>query len=160
LVLALVLVMAFASSALAEVTFSGDFTATYKQNSFRFGTAEYTLDYALTFNIKAANKDVTTVGEDEEAEDVVNWEFSAAVDKENLGKRGKYKLVLNDEYFTANIWGNKQELSDKATYFGMIKAGKAADKDQMRARLEFDVVDVADVAIDFEPTDNIRTFVE
>ena len=42
----------------------------------------------------------------------------------------------------------------------MIWAGSAAGEDQMRARLEFDVVDVADVAIDFEHDNNIRTFVE
>lgn len=159
LVLALVLVMAFASSALAEVTFSGDFTATYTQKSFRFGTAEYTLDYVFNFNIKAANKDVTTVGEDEEAEDVVNWEFSAAVDKGNLGTLGKYKLVLNDEYFTANIWGNGQELSDKASAFGFITAGKAASE-KVRARVEVPVLDLADVTVDFQAKDNIRAFVE
>ena len=55
-----------------------------------------------------------------------NWEFSGAVNAEH--GLGKYKLTLNDQWFTANVWGNGQELSDKATYFGMIKGGKAADE--------------------------------
>jgi len=161
LVLTLVLVLAFASSASAAVSFSGKFTAKFEQKGFKLGVDPYSLEPTLGFTISASNKNVTTIGEDEEAEEIVNWDFSAGLNLVNSKfELGKYKLVLADDYFTASIWGNKQELSDKATYFGMIKAGKAAGEDQMRARLEFDVVDVADVAIDFEPTNNIRTFVE
>ena len=136
------------------------FTTKFEQKSFKLGV-NLLLESTLELTISASNKNVTTIGEDEEAEEIVNWDFSAGLNLEDSKfELGKYKLVLADDYFTASIWGNKQDLSDKATYFGMIKAGKAAGEDQMRARLEFDVVDVADVAIDFEPTNNIRTFVE
>jgi hypothetical protein len=156
LVLTLALVLALASTAMAAVSFSGDFKATYSMTSFRFGQKPYMFDYELNFNVKASSDDVTVVGEGDEAESKTNWEFSGAV---NAGHGlGKYKLTLNDQWFTANVWGNGQELSDKATYFDMIKAGKAAN--QMRARVEVPVVDMATVTLDFDQPNNLRTFVE
>lgn len=156
LVLTLALVLALASTAMAAVSFSGDFKATYSMDSFRFGQKPYKFEYNLNFNVKASSDDVTVVGEGDEAESKTNWEFSGAVNAEH--GLGKYKLTLNDQWFTANVWGNGQELSDKATYFGMIKAGKAAN--QMRARVEVPVVDMATVTLDFEQPNNLRTFVE
>ena len=67
LVITLVLVMAFASSAMAAVTFSGNFTATAKMTSFKVFTENYSLDPTFEFNMAAANKS--------ETEEVVNWIF-------------------------------------------------------------------------------------
>src|SRR5690554_6868195 len=112
LVLTLVLVLAFASSAMAAVSFSGKFTAKFEQKSFKLGVDPYSLEPKLEFTISASNKNVTTIGEDEEAEEIVNWDFSAGLNLEDSKfELGKYKLVLADDYFTASIWGNKQELS-------------------------------------------------
>lgn len=156
LVLTLVLVMAFASSALAAVNFSGKFTATAKQDNFQVFKEGYKLEPKFEFTIGASAKNTTTVDEEE----VTNWDLSAGLKLEDSEfKLGKYKLGLYDEWFTGYAWGNAQELSDKATYFGMITAGKAAPATSMRARLIVHVMDYADVTFDFAPADNIRAFV-
>lgn len=54
--------------------------------------------------------------------------------------------------------GNGQNLSDKATPFGFITAGKAAA--DIRARLEVPVVDLATITLDFDPKDNLKAFVD
>jgi len=82
LVLTLVLVLAFASSAMAAVSFSGKFTAKFEQKSFKLGVDPYSLEPTLEFTISASNKNVTTIGEDEEAEEIVNWDFSAGLNLE------------------------------------------------------------------------------
>lgn len=150
LVITLVLVMAFANSAMAAVTFSGKFTATATQNNFKIFQEKFTLEPGWEVNIGASNKNAT--------DDVVNWDFSAGINlKESEFQLGKYKLGLYDDYFKAWVWGNKQELSDKATYFNMIKAGKTAST--MRARLEVPVMDLATVTADFADGNTIRLFV-
>lgn len=159
LALTLVLVMAFASSAMAAVNFSGKFTATFEQKNFKLGTEPYTLKPTLEFTMNASNKNTTSGGEGEK--DVVNWDLSAGLNLvDSKFELGKYKLVLNDEYFTASIWGNEQELTDKATAFDMIKAKKKADTNTMRARLEVPVLELADITVDFQPQNNIRAFVD
>jgi opacity protein-like surface antigen len=152
LVLTLVLVMAFASSALAAVNFSGKFTATASQKNFKVFKEGYQLkiDPEFTIGIKASDK--STVDEEE----VTNWDLSAVLKlAETTFSLGKYKLGLYDEWFTGYAWGNAQELSDKATYFGMITAPKAAPASSMRARLIVHVMDYADVTFDFAPQDNM-----
>src|SRR5690554_6797890 len=160
LALTLVLVLAIASSAMADVSFSGKFTATAEMDSFKVFVEQFTLTPGLTFSIKGTNKDAYEV----EEEEVVNWELDAGIklatdaDKITNFALGKYKLGLYDEWFTGYAWGNGYELKDEATYFGMITAGKAAST--MRARLILHVMDYADVTLDFDPGDNIRAFVQ
>lgn len=156
LVLTLVLVMAFASSAMAAVNFSGEFTATAEQKNFKVFKEGYDLSGELDFTIGIKASDTSTVDEEE----VTNWDLSAGVKLEGSKfDLGKYKLGLYDEWFTGYAWGNTQELSDKATYFGMITAPKAAPASSMRARLIVHVMDYADVTFDFAPQDNMRAFV-
>ncbi|NMA62290.1 MAG: porin, partial [Firmicutes bacterium] len=179
LVLTLALIVAFAGSAMAEVKFSGKFTATAEQTNFQVFKEGYSLSPKLEFNISATNKDVTETtklvektevdketGEtitvlESEIETITNWDFTGAVKFD--GKEwalGKYKLHIQDNYFEGWAWGNEQELTDKATYFDMIKAGKKAGKKEMRARLLVPVLDLADVTVDFKAPDNIRVFTE
>lgn len=153
LVITLVLVMAFASSAMAAVTFSGNFTATAKMTSFKVFTENYSLDPTFEFNMAAANKS--------ETEEVVNWDFSAGLKLENSKfEIGKYKLGLYDEYFKIWAWGNEQDLTAKSTYFGMIEAGKTADAGTMRARAEVPVMDLAKVTVDLTAPAAVRAFVD
>lgn len=151
LVLTLALVVAFASSAMAAVTFSGKFTATAEQKSFKVFQDAYTLTSGITFAASAKNND-----------DAIDWDFTGAINLDAAGalKFGKFKLGLYDNYFKAYVWGNGQELTDKATYFGMISAGKAAAATGTRARLEVPVMDVAKVTLDLTAPDNIRAFAD
>lgn len=183
LVITLALIVAFAGSAMAEVKFSGKFTATAEQNNFKVFQEGYTLSSGLEFNISSSNKNTTEfveVVEKEEAvlnedgeetgetavvletvtEERVNWDFTGGiklVDSEFV--LGKYKLYLNDNYFEGWAWGNGQNLTD-STYFGMIKAGKGSPADKMRARLAVPVMDLGKVTVDFEQPDNVRVFAE
>src|SRR5690554_2138017 len=108
LILALALVVAFASSAMAAVDFSGEFTATLEQDSFRVFDAPYTLDAGISFDVSAAND-----------EDAIDWEFEGGINwtDESALEFGEYKLGLYDDYFSAWVWGNEAELEDKETYF-------------------------------------------
>ena len=154
LVLTLVLVMAFASSAMAAVNFSGEFTATAEQKNFKVFKEGYQLEIDPEFTIGIKASDKSTVDEEE----VTNWDLTAALTlKDDEFKVGKYKLGLYDEWFTGYAWGNGQKLSNKATYFNMILAGEEAAAN--RARLIVHVMDYADVTFDFAPEDNIRAFV-
>ena len=155
LVITLALVLAFASSAMAAVSFSGEFKIDFARN-FDFSDnnnlfdGTYTLDPKLTFSISASSKG--------ESEDRVDWEFSSGVIRE--GEKwtfSGYKLGLYDQYFKAWVWGAGAELSDKATQFGWISAPKAAG--DLRSRVEVPVADVATVTADFEGT-TMRLFVD
>lgn len=157
LVITLVLVMALASSAMAAVNFSGDFTATAKMESFKIFTDEFKLTGTPTFTIGASAKNVTVVDEKE----VVNWDFTAGLTLDSTTfKVGKYKLGLYDEYFKIWAWGNGEKLNTKSTYFGMISAKEVAAAGTMRARLQVPVLDLATVTADFEAKDTVRAFVE
>ena len=86
-----VLVLAFASSATAAVSFSGKFTANFEQKGFKLGVDPYSLEPTLDFTICASNKILITIGEDEEAEETVNWDFSGWLNLLNSEfKLGKY----------------------------------------------------------------------
>jgi len=149
LVIALALVVAFATSAMASVDFSGEFSFTAETDSF-FADG-YELSTNLGIDIDVSNK--------HEEDEVLSWEFGAGVSLvDSVFELGKYKLSLYDDYFKAYVWGNGEELSDKGTPFGFVKAGKVAD--DIRARVEVPVLDLADITLDFEPEDNLRAFLE
>ena len=155
LVITLALVLAFASSAMAAVSFSGEFKINFARN-FDFTDndnlfeGDYTLTPELTFSISASSKG--------ESEDRVDWEFSSGVKQDgNDWTFSGYKLGLYDQYFKAWVWGAGAKLSDKATQFGWISASKAAD--DLRSRVEVPVADVATVTADFEGT-TMRLFVD
>lgn len=155
LVITLALVLAFASSAMAAVSFSGEFKIDFARN-FDFNDnnnlfdGTYTLTPTLTFSISASSKG--------ESEDRVDWEFSSGVKQDgNDWTFSGYKLGLYDQYFKAWVWGAGAELSDKATQFGWISAAKAGG--DLRSRVEVPVADVATVTADFEGT-TMRLFVD
>lgn len=155
LVITLALVLAFASSAMAAVSFSGKFKIDFARN-FDFNDnnnlfdGTYTLTPTLNFSISASSKG--------ESEDRVDWEFSSGVKLDNDNwTLSKYKLGLYDQYFKAWVWGAGAELSDKATQFGWISAAKAGG--DLRSRVEVPVADVATVTADFEGT-TMRLFVD
>lgn len=155
LVITLALVLAFASSAMAAVSFSGKFKIDFARN-FDFNDnnnlfdGTYTLTPTLNFGISASSKG--------ESEDRVDWEFSSGVKLDNDNwTLSKYKLGLYDQYFKAWVWGAGAELSDKATQFGWISAAKAGG--DLRSRVEVPVADVATVTADFEGT-TMRLFVD
>src|SRR5690554_7890383 len=122
LALTLVLVLAIASSAMADVSFSGKFTATAEMDSFKVFVEQFTLTPGLTFSIKGTNKDAYEV----EEEEVVNWELDAGIklaidaDKNTNFAFDSYKLYLNDDYFQAWAWGNGAKAGAVSTKFGMI----------------------------------------
>lgn len=154
-VITLALVLAFASSAMAAVSFSGKFKIDFARN-FDFNDnnnlfdGTYTLTPTLNFSISASSKG--------ESEDRVDWEFSSGVKLDNDNwTLSKYKLGLYDQYFKAWVWGAGAELSDKATQFGWISAAKAGG--DLRSRVEVPVADVATVTADFEGT-TMRLFVD
>jgi hypothetical protein len=154
-VITLALVLAFASSAMAAVSFSGKFKIDFARN-FDFNDnnnlfdGTYTLTPTLNFGISASSKG--------ESEDRVDWEFSSGVKLDNDNwTLSKYKLGLYDQYFKAWVWGAGAELSDKATQFGWISAAKAGG--DLRSRVEVPVADVATVTADFEGT-TMRLFVD
>lgn len=155
LVITLALVLAFASSAMAAVSFSGKFKIDFARN-FDFNDnnnlfdGTYTLTPTLNFSISASSKG--------ESEDRVDWEFSSGVKQDgNDWTFSGYKLGLYDQYFKAWVWGAGAELSDKATQFGWISASKAGG--DLRSRVEVPVADVATVTADFEGT-TMRLFVD
>jgi len=153
LVITLVLVMAFASSAMAAVTLKGDFTATVEMDSFRVFTKPYTLEPKFGVTIGASNENKT--------DDVVNWDFSAGVNlTDSVFELGKYKLGLYDDYFDIWIWGNEQELTAKSTQFSLVSAGKKAAAGTMRARLAVPVMDLAKVTVDLTAPASVRAFVD
>ncbi len=151
LVITLALIVAFAGSAMAAVNLTGEFRATIEQDSFKVLKDEYRLspNAELKVNLKSGE------------EDGDSWSLTAAVTNLTDLKKislGKYKLELKDQYFNAWVWGNAQELTDKATQFSMIKAAKKAATH--RARLEVPVLDLATVTLDFDPNDTLRAFVD
>lgn len=149
LVVTLALVLVFAGSAMAAVSFSGKFETVFKQNDFKlFASDDYSLTPTLSFNVKASNKSETG--------DYLNWEFNVDSDKDFAFK--KYRLGLYDNYFNAYIWGNGWELSDKATHFGLISAPKK-ESASARVRLEVPVQDLATVTADVG-RDALRLFVD
>ncbi len=148
LVITLVLVMAFASSAMAAVNLSGKFTATAEMESLKVFKDEYELMSSLEFTLSPAAE-----------EDEAAWDFSGGLTlkDDNTITLGKYKLGLYDNYFNAYVWGNDYELTTKETYFSMISAAKKATG--IRARLEVPVMDLATVTVDLAAPDNVRAFV-
>lgn len=185
LVLVLAFVVAFAGSAMAKVEFSGKFTATAEQDSLKPFVDAYELKSGVSVTIKSSNSDSTervvvleSVEIDEETgeevtiistdvEESLNWEFAGDLslatnntdNTDGAFTLGKYKLTIEDKYFKAWAWGNEQELSDKGTNFGLVKAVKKADKAEMRARLEVPVMDLATVTLDLKAKDTFRAFV-
>lgn len=136
LVLSLVLVMALASSAFAGVNFSGDFTATIKNNEGKSFSDDLTVDNKFTVNIKDSSEN--------------NWSFSVEGSLNSTEfKLGKYKLELNDDYFDLYLWGNGQKLSDKGSSLGLIKAGEEATDATNRARLVVDAIEPVTLTTDF-----------
>lgn len=162
LALTLVLVLAIASSAMADVSFSGKFTATAEMDSFKVFVEQFTLTPGLTFSIKGTNKDAYEV----EEEEVVNWELDAGIklatdaDGKTNFAFGSYKLYLNDDYFQAWAWGNGAKAGAVSTKFGMISAADAAPAAGMRARLAVPVMDVAKITVDLTPPAEVRAFVD
>ncbi|MDI9412277.1 MAG: hypothetical protein QM401_01705 [Bacillota bacterium] len=183
LVITLALVLVFATSAMAAVDFSGKFKFEAKQDSFKIFKDPYTLTPSLEFNIKASSssktdlvvgqedilvKDEVVVNEDglevlqtgwktvDIVEEWVNWEFEADIKvAKNDPEFGAYKLTINDQLFSAHMWGKGKEFEDKGTLFDMIKSDKKVD--DVRLRLEIPV-SVADITLDFDPEDNMRAY--
>lgn len=166
MVLTLVLLMALAGSAMAEVVWSGEFEATGSSNSFKVFQDDYELKATVTLSAKGTAKSETEIEgeEDEEPTTNLNWEFTGGInlgldDEDKLAASlGKYQLSLYDQYFKAWVWGNGQQLSDKATYFGMISAGKAAA--EVRARMEVPVMDLATLTVDFDQKNSVKAFAD
>lgn len=152
LIIALALVVAFAGSAMAAVSFK--FTATMEADSFLFEDG-FELTSGADVTISASNKSETEVEGEEEAR--LNWDFSAGLSTTDFGL-GKYKLGLYDQYFDLYFWGGGQLLSFKETPFGLISAHRTAATN--RARLIVPVVDVAKFTLDFDPADNLKAFVD
>ena len=149
LVLSLVLVMALASSAFAAVNFSGKFVGEISNDGKSF-KSNLEVKPQLTISIAA------------DGGDGLNWSFEAEsslnsklvkdkggniTDVSSTFDLGKYKLQLNDDYFTMYFWGNDKELEDKGTTLSLISAAKKATSH--RARLEVTAVEPVDVTVDF-----------
>lgn len=149
LVLAMVLVMALATGAMAAAEVGGVFTATAEIDSFKFFEDEFSIDPTLSLYLTVKD----------ETEEALNWDLETELLLENSAiDLGEYKLHLNDDYFKAWVWGNGYYLSDKNTYFSMILAGATASG--IRGRLQVPVLDLATITVDAQPGDNLRAFVD
>lgn len=149
LVLSLVLVMALASSAFAAVNFSGKFVGKISNDGESFKN-NLEVKPELTISIAADGGD--GLNWSFEAESSLNSELVEDEDENITGVSstfdlGKYKLQLNDDYFTMYFWGNGKELEDKGTTLSLISAAKKADSH--RARLEVTAIEPVDVTVDF-----------
>ncbi len=153
LVITLALVLVFATSAMAAVDFSGKFTFKAEQNSFKLFKDGYSLTPGLELNIKASSSSKTDLVDI--VEEWVNWEFEADIKSSNIPEFGAYRLTINDQLFSAHMWGKGKEFEDKGTLFDMIKSDKKVDG--VRLRLEIPV-SVADITLDFDPEDNMRAY--
>lgn len=153
LVLTLVLVFALSASAFAGVSISGEFTAKLEQEFELFDDVE---DIELRGFGVSTSLDLTVSGSGAGTA----WDLSAELGDLQDGdvSLGKYTLTLTDDYFTAWVWGNEQEIATKADYFSFIEADGEAD--DHRVRLEVPVVDVATVTLDLDPGANLYTFVD
>ncbi|HHY16158.1 MAG TPA: hypothetical protein GX521_08805, partial [Firmicutes bacterium] len=187
LVLTLALVLAFASSALAEVKFGGNFTFTFEQNHFQFFKEGFKLTAGRNFNINLTGKSVR--------EEVVEMQDVFYADRPVLDEDGEetgvfesgtesvevvvleehvnwtfsaaldkdfalstYQLSLFDQYFTAHLWKGAGRGSKKATPFAFVAA--AAGGNANRARVIVPVVDLATVTVDLTAGDTLRAFVD
>ncbi len=111
LVLALVLVLAFAATSLANPTFSGEFTSELKWAGSKLELDKGVLKPEIKINLNAA------AGDD-------NWSFSASLgnlaDSVNLAS---YVLTLNDDHFTAYVFRSRSiPGGDKSSRLGFVSA--------------------------------------
>ncbi len=136
LVLSLVLVFALSSAAMANISFSGSFESKLATDSFSPEEVNWEFTNVLTLSVKATGEGV-------------GWTFEGGLtgpSGEGAFELGKYKLTLEDDFFTAWVWGNGAETSTKASNLGFVSAPAAAAS---AARVEVPVMDVTTLTVDY-----------
>jgi len=155
LVLALVFVMALASSVFAanvSGTIGLEISNERADESFKNGFLKGFQAPTLSISLEADGGDV-------------NWSFEGGFAADKVGEEfpnfvlDKYLFKLDDEWIDLYLWGNDYELSDKGTALGLLNAGKAASAANDRVRLVVDAIDPVTLTADYT-NDNLFLFVD
>jgi hypothetical protein len=143
LVFALIMVLAMAGIASAEVEFGGELTTEYVIDTNKEGPAG-------TGTASAPLKLIA------QAEEEGVWNISAELKlgltkDEDYVKAGKWSMSLIDDLFVADLWGNGVEKTEVKTPLEFVKAGKKAEDNSAKLRLTSDVAGYVDLTLDYDP---------
>jgi len=137
LIITLALLLAFAGSAMAEVTFGGSFTGKITQPTLIPFGEEFTVDGTLALNVGASDGGA------------LDWSFSGGFGFAD-GKLvpAKYLLTLKDDYFTALAWGHDNAWAGSiGTDFAMVVGSGYTPQGQHGARIIVPIQDVANFSL-------------
>jgi len=162
LTLALVLVMALASTVFAGVDYQGEFELKWDQTAEKL---EW-FNGGFTFNPGATLKIKPNASGD-------NWNFNFTIASEKWWNTPyspaekdipftieQYKLNVRNEYFTLNLW-RRDWVGDKGDPAGLLPTAGGWPHGEDRVRLEVPVVDLATITADYEvQRRSIFTFVD
>ena len=155
LVIALIMVLAMAGIASAEVKFGGEMTVEYAIDTDKEGPAgKGYVDAPLLLKATAEEEGVWNV----DAELKVNG-VKADEDDERAVKLGKWSMNLTDELFVADLWGGGLEKTEVKTPLEFVKAGKKGEADKAKLRVTSDIAGYVDLTLDYQP-DEVVIFAE
>ena len=140
LVLTLIMVLAMAGVASAEVSFGGEFKVEYVVDTDKETAGDGAAEAPLKLKAVAEEEGVWKA----------DAELKADANKPGELKVGKWSMNLNDDLFTADLWGNGVEKSEVKTPLEFFKAGKTGTDDKARMRLTSDVAGYVDLTLDYD----------
>ena len=140
LVLTLIMVLAMAGVASAEVSFGGEFKVEYVVDTDKETAEDGAAEAPLKLKAVAEEEGVWKA----------DAELKADANKPGELKVGKWSMNLNDDLFTADLWGNGVEKSEVKTPLEFFKAGKTGTDDKARMRLTSDVAGYVDLTLDYD----------
>ncbi|NLK09136.1 MAG: hypothetical protein GX316_10650 [Firmicutes bacterium] len=148
LVFALIMVLAMAGLASAEVKIGGDFKVEYVIDTDKegvgtvgAGTGKGKASAPLTLALSVEEEDVWSVNADVEANAVGGSDLSL----------GEWSMNLTDDLFVADLWGGGLEKSEVKTPLEFVKAGKKGEADSAKLRISSDVAGYVDLTLDYQP---------
>lgn len=145
LVLTLIMVLAMAGIASAEVKFGGELKADFTIETDKPDAGTAAVDVPLTLTAKAEEEGVWSVSADLKAN---------AVSDQKLGL-GDWDMQFIDDLFTVDVWKGRDK-GELSTPFGFVKAPKAQEKDA-KFRVTTDACGYVDLKLDYDP-DNLALF--
>ena len=171
LVLTLVLVMAFASSAMANIQFSGEFGAKVSQDVLTWteeGAATWDIDESgdfgvlqgkfgfsqnLKLNLKSSSDTWSLNVNLSNVTDFAKTDLPSSLLDGNAG----YTLKVNDDLFNLTVWrGNTNNQGYVNDPFSLVRGRRAGAS---TIRVKAPVMDVANVTLQLEPASSILGFV-
>lgn len=142
LVIALIMVLAMAGIASAEVNFGGELKVEYVVDTDKEAAGTGKASAPLLLKAVAEEEGV--------------WKADAelkvsATNSDDRMKVGKWSMNLTDELFVADLWGGGLEKTEVKTPLEFIKAGKKANDDSAKLRVTSDVAGYVDLTLDYDP---------